>query len=169
MVDIFSMVDLTSISAILAAVGVFVGVVFAVLQLRDLVKTRQTDLIMRLYSDFGSDELQRAGLTAVHIEYEDYKDFVEKYGPPNSDNPVPLAIIKSALFFERVGILLHRKLIEVDTVSSVFGYSIRVLWEKLKPLMEESRKALNDPTIWKWFEYLYNEMQKREQQLTTIQ
>jgi len=159
------MVDITSISAVVAAVGVIVGVVFTVMQLRDLVKTRHTDLVMRLYSDFGSDELQRAGLTAVHIEYEDYKDFVEKYGPPNSDNPVPLAIIKSALFFEKVGILLHRELIEVDMVSSVFGYSIRVLWEKIKPLMEESREMFNDPTIWKWFEYLYNEMQKREQTL----
>jgi len=60
MIDILSMVDLTSISAILAAIGVFVGVVFAVLQLRDLVKTRQTDLVIRLYSNWSDEEFIEA-------------------------------------------------------------------------------------------------------------
>ena len=159
--------DIASISAVVAAAGVIIGIVFAILQLRDLVKTRQTDLVIRLYSAFGSDELQRAGLTAVHIEYEDFKGFVEKYGAPNSDRPVPLAISKGSIFFEGVGILLHRKLIDVDMVSSVFGYSIRVLWEKIRPLIEEAREVFNEPTMWKWFEYLYNEMRKREKTLQT--
>ena len=35
------MVDITEISAMVAAAGVLVGVVFAVLQLKDFVKTRQ--------------------------------------------------------------------------------------------------------------------------------
>jgi len=45
------MIDLSSINAvsgILAAIGVLVGVVFAVLQLRDLVRTRKTSLIIQL-------------------------------------------------------------------------------------------------------------------------
>lgn len=57
------MIDLSSINAvsgILAAIGVLVGVIFAVLELRNLVKTRQTDLVVRLYSTFGSKELQEA-------------------------------------------------------------------------------------------------------------
>ena len=143
------MLDIPSISAIVAGAGVLVGVAFTYLEIRNLARTRQTDLVLRLYSAFGSEELQRAGLTAVHIEYEDFKDFVEKYGPPNSDRPVPLAISKGSIFFEGVGILLQRKLIDVDMVSSVFGYSIRVLWEKIKPLIEEAREVFNEPTMWK--------------------
>ncbi len=42
------MLDIASISAVVAAGGVIVGVVFAVLELRNLVKTRQTDLALRL-------------------------------------------------------------------------------------------------------------------------
>ena len=40
--------DIASISAAVAAVGVIVGVIFAVLELRNLVRTRQTDLILRV-------------------------------------------------------------------------------------------------------------------------
>jgi len=49
-------VDITEISAIVAAAGVLVGVVFTVLQLRDLVKTRQSDLLMRMHLAFSSKE-----------------------------------------------------------------------------------------------------------------
>ena len=48
--------DVASVSAVVAAGGVIVGVIFAVLELRNLVKTRQTDLALRLYSQFGSKE-----------------------------------------------------------------------------------------------------------------
>lgn len=40
------MLDIPSILAIVAAVGVLIGVVLAVLELRNLVRQRQTDLIM---------------------------------------------------------------------------------------------------------------------------
>jgi hypothetical protein len=36
---------------------------------------------------------------------------------------------------------------------------------KLKPVAEYGRKLRNDPKIAQGFEYLYNEMQKREQKL----
>jgi len=54
------MVDIPSISAIIAGTSVIVGVVFAVLQLRNLVKMRQTDLVIRLYSTSTSKEFQEA-------------------------------------------------------------------------------------------------------------
>lgn len=71
MVDILSMVDLTSISAILAAIGVFVGVVFAILQLRDLVKTRQTDLVIRLYSNWSDEKFIEAYSEIITDEFKD--------------------------------------------------------------------------------------------------
>ena len=48
------MLDIPSVSAVVAVTGVIVGVVFAIQQLRDLAKTIQTDLFMMLYSTIGS-------------------------------------------------------------------------------------------------------------------
>ncbi len=80
------MVDVSTLSIVIAAASVVVGVILAVLQIRDLVKTRQTDLVMRLYSTFGTEELQKAGIRIWNSEYKDYNDFVKKYGQPNSEN-----------------------------------------------------------------------------------
>jgi hypothetical protein len=167
MVDILSMVDLTSISAILAAIGVFAGVVFAILQLRDLVKTRQTDLIIRLHqTSIGKEHVEAFG-KYMTAEYKDFNDFVEKYGPLFSDKPVPMAFLMMSTYFEGIGVLAHRKLVDVNLVGDLFAVSI--IWEKMKPLIEGARKQFNEPRFYEWFEYLYNEIQKREQQLATIQ
>ena len=166
MVDILSMVDLTSISAILAAIGVFVGVVFAILQLRDLVKTRQTDLIMRLYSHFGSKEFLAARKTVLDLSFEDYSDYVKKYGQFGRLE----AVSEVCMFFEGIGVLLHRKLVDITLIDDLFSpISIKIIWEKMKPVVDGWRKQFNEPDTLEWFENLYSEMQKRKQTPAAIQ
>ena len=46
---------------------------------------------------------------------------------------------------------------------------ISMTWEKIKPIVKGIRKQLNKPKFYSWFEYLYNEMQKREQRLQQTQ
>jgi hypothetical protein len=61
------MVDIQTISIAIASTSVVAGVVYYALQLRhqartrqDMVKTRQADLLMRLYLTYGSKEFQEA-------------------------------------------------------------------------------------------------------------
>ncbi len=158
------MLDIPSISAIVAAIGVIIGVVFAVLQLRDLVKTRKTDLVMRLYSAYGSREFQEAWVETLRLEFKDYHDYQKRYSA-TSEKPVYTSVNMVAAFFEGIGILLRRKLIDIALVDDLFSSDIVLTWHKMKPLVEGWRKHFNRPQISEWFEYLANEMQKREQSL----
>jgi len=155
------MVDVSTVSTVVAAVSVVVASAIAVLQLRDLVKTRQTDLVMRLYSIFGSDEFQQRHFrTMTDMETMDYEAMVKKHG---------VAAPEAGLFFEGVGVLLHRKLIDIGLVDDLFSGYIKRFWEKGKPLIEEARTQLNYPQYGEWFEYLYNELKKREKELQAKQ
>jgi hypothetical protein len=154
------MLDIPSITGIVAAVGVIVGVVLTVLQLRDLVKTRQTDLVVRLYSTFGSKESQEAWKKLRAREFKDYNDYEKKHGWSE--------VYQLGIFFEGIGVLLHRKLIDIELVDDLFTAPVKLTWEKVKPIAEELRKR-DIPTAWEWFEHLYNELQKREQRLQQIQ
>ena len=158
------MVDITEVSAIVAAAGVLIGVVFTVLQLRDLVKTRQTDLILRLQADWRCRELRESYVMVMNMKFKTYEEFAEKY-PLWSEigSPDYRAVTEVGSFFDGVGILLHRKLIDVEMVDELFGTSIKNAWEKLKPGIEGRRKEVN-PALRKWFEYAYNQVKKREQQ-----
>ena len=71
-------------------------------------------------------------------------------------------------FFEGIGVLLKRKLIDIELVDDLFSEPIRTLWVNMKPMIDGSRKYLNQPRVFEWFEYLYNEMKKREQQQARV-
>jgi hypothetical protein len=145
--------------------GVIIGVVFTVLQLRDLVKTRQTDLILRLQSSWRSRELRESYVAVMGMKYKNYDEFAKKYPlwGEGSGAPEARGVSEVGSFFDGVGILLHRKLLDVEMVDELFGIFIKATWEKLQPGIEGRRKEF-DPGLRKWFEYLYNEVKKRELQ-----
>ena len=149
------MVDISTVSIVIASAGVFAAAIYYVLQIRHQTKMRQTDLVMRLYSIFGNEEFQkRCHKIMADMETMDYNSFVKKY-----DTMAP----EAGFFFEGVGVLLHRKLIDISLVDDLFSGFIKRFWERAKPIVEDARKQLNYPQYGEWFEYLYNEMKKREQ------
>ena len=153
--------DIASISTVVAAGGVIVGVFFAILELRNITKTRQTDLVMRLYSTFDSREFLEGFMKIMTIEIKDFNDYLKKYGWTEASEVF--------LFFEEVGILYMMKLIDINLVIRLLGEPILMTWEKGKPLVEGFREYFHNPEIFWQFEYLYNEMKKREQALQTQQ
>ena len=157
------MVDLQTFSIAIASASVFLAAIYYVLQIRHQTKLRQMDLFMRLYSTFTSKELTEASLVITSLEIRSYDDFVEKYGILRAQEPVWTALYMVINYLNEVGMLLHRGFIDIESVDELFGYRIAFFWEKLKPLIEGWRKQLN-PQVAEWFEYLYNEMKKREQQ-----
>ncbi|UCG35915.1 MAG: hypothetical protein JSV64_04580 [Candidatus Bathyarchaeota archaeon] len=157
------MLDIPSISAVVAAFGVIVGVVFTILELRNLVKARQTDLALRLYSHFGSKEFLEARRTVMELEFKNYNDYVKKYGRFGRVE----AVSQVCMFFQGMGVLLHRKLLSISLIDELFSpISIKIIWEKMKPVVEGWRKQFNEPRTLERFENLCNELKKREQTLT---
>jgi hypothetical protein len=68
-------------------------------------------------------------------------------------------------FFEGIGVLLYRRLIDISLVDDLFTAPVKMAWDAMKDNITELRKEYGQPTAFEWFEYLYNEMKKREQQL----
>jgi len=68
-----------------------------------------------------------------------------------------------------MGILLDRKLIDIEMVDEMFGYDVKLVWEAWSESFLGIRKepGLFGPAFRKYFEYLYDEMKKREQPLAS--
>jgi len=152
---------LQTASIVIASAGVFIAAVYYILQLRHQARMRQTDMFWRVYSSFNSKEFVEAWMRIISLEFQDYNDFVKKYGLPFSGTPVSVAFGMVGNLFEGAGILLHRQLLDFklacDTLPTI------QTWEKMKMIVEGTRQQYNTPKLFEWFEYLYNEMKKREQ------
>jgi len=158
------MVDIQTVSIAVASASVTVAAIYYVWQIRHQTKMRQTDLVMRLYSTYYSKEFTEAGARYLAADFKNYDDFAKKYGPIPSENPVQIAFSMIATFYEGIGELLHKKLIDIEIVEDLFA--VELYWTKAEPLMKDLRKQFG-PRVYEWFEYLYNEMKKREQQQTS--
>jgi len=159
------MVDISTVSGVVAAASVVAGVVYYSFQLRNQTKVRQTDLVMRLYSTFNSKEFWEAYTKFMTMEFEDYNDYKKKYAPTGfPEKPEALAFATVSAFFHGVGILLYMKLIDINLTARLFPTAPIYTWEKMKPLVEGFRKERH-PQLYAEYEYLYNEMQKRKQRL----
>jgi hypothetical protein len=157
------MVDIQTISIVIASASVVAGVIYYALQLRHQTKQRQTDLLMRLHLASSTREFMEAALKVRTSNYKDYDAFVEKEGSLASGGEAQIAFSLMGQFFEGIGVLLKNKLADIDLVAQLFG--VEGYWMKMKPLVEDLRKRVNNPQLYEWFEYLYNEVKKRKQKL----
>jgi hypothetical protein len=151
------MVDIQTASIAVASTGVLIAAIYYVLQIRNQTKIRQTDLVMRLYSTFGSKEFQDAWTRIESIEFKNYDEYVKKCGLGD--------YAQCATFFEGIGVLLQKKLIDINLVDALFSVPLKFMYERMKPIIEGNREQLHNQRVFEHFEYLYNEMKKREQKL----
>jgi len=152
------MADVTEISAMVAAAGVLIGVAYYILDMRNQTRLRQTDLIIRLYSFIANREFLEAWEKVRDREFKDTDDYQKKYG-----SLVELNLVYTV--YQEFGMLLQRKLIGTALIEDLVGRRTVVLvYEKLKAFHEDvTRYRLGIESS--SFDYLYNEMKKREQKL----
>ena len=155
--------DPTSVSIIVASVSVVVGVVLAVLQLRDQVRTRQAQLFMQLYDHFSTKEFQRYSMEIIYLDK--YENFEESQDKPTfllgeTDIEVASVVGHVCAFFEGMGLLVKKKLIDINLVAELLSSPLFWVWEKLEKHIRRARELQERPQIWEWFEYLYYEIKR---------
>ena len=161
------MVDTQTISITFAGVSIGIAAIYYTLTLRNSRKaqqlqleTRQAGLFMDLYDMWRSPEFRRQWDEVIFkIEFEGWEDMMKKYNR-ETNYDLLLSWFSVATFFEGVGVLLKRNLIDIAMVDDLLATSIRVGWEKIGPIETESRKHFNQPRIFDDFEYLYNELMR---------
>ena len=164
-------VDITEISAVVAATGVVIGVVYYILDMRNQarmrqteIETRQANLFMQIYDHYyNEDFLNKLNEIEYRWDWKGFDDFWQKYGP--STNTEAFGKWDSVgTYFKGIGVLLKKELVDLDLVDELMGTSIRRYREKSRSFVKEVR-VRDWPHAMEGVEYLYNELKKREQQL----
>ena len=147
---------ISTISIVIASVGVIVAVIYYFFYIRYLRKVRQTDLIMRLATFPLTKEFLDADTQVLNLDYKDYDDFVKQYGPFSSRKPIHLAIRQIINYFEILGVLAEEKLIDASFIFKFIAIDAR--WKRVEPIVQE---FANDLKL-EWFENLYNLEKKQK-------
>lgn len=157
-----AMVDVSVFSIVIAAASVTVAAIFAMFQLRNLVKARKMDLIMRLYLGWGEVEMKKSYSRILAVEITSYEEFTKRHGSyasPEHDQ-IWTDIDRVCWFVNGYSYLIYKGLADRRDVVDLLGHGIIPMWEKLRPVTEGLRRDLNSPKSWQWFEWMYNELKR---------
>jgi hypothetical protein len=123
------------------------------------LETRQAQLFMSLYETHRSPELRKLYTRVRDREWTDFEDWQKKYGPEN--NPDASIEYQSLMnFFDGVGLLVKRGLIDISLVHDLMFISTNRIWNLHKSVIYNVRISSGYPSLWEHFEYLSNELIK---------
>jgi hypothetical protein len=83
-------------------------------------------------------------------KFESFEDYSKKYGLTD--------ITEISVLFDGIGVLLEQNLIDICMVDQLFGTTIHLLWDRMKPVIYAMRKGLNEPAFFAHFENLINKL-----------
>ena len=161
------MIDLQTILTYLTLISVPVGVFYHIMTLNNTRKnqqlqleTRQAQLYMNIINTFNTTDFRKQWHLVESATWTDYNDFHEKYHPGTEELT---AVVRHFTFFESIGSLVDKKLVEVEIIDGILALAIVVTWRKYEDVIVEDREHFRSPTMWIHFENLYNELSKREE------
>jgi hypothetical protein len=146
MTDLSRLADMAEILGALVVIG---GLMFAVLQMRNIRQQRRELAAIELFRFFGNPEFNRAyekimkmpdGLNTAEIEarHPDLEHFA--------------MLICTTM--ENIGVMTFQRIVPYRVVSNLIGSSTGLLWQKLEKWVFDLREELGSPDAFEWFQWL---------------
>lgn len=181
------MVDYSTLSIVFTGLSISIAAFYYIITLRNTKKnqelqleTRQAQLLMSLYETYRSQEFRNQWTSVLKQEWTDFDDFWDKYGLEN--NPEEWSNWQAlASFFHGVGILVKKGLIEIEVLEELLAPTVLMGWVVMGPILKGFEGYIERDSVrtrfrdieglsvskrfksWSGFEFLYNELRKREE------
>jgi hypothetical protein len=119
------------------------------------LETRQAQLFMQIFARQYDIEQRRSHYLIRALEYEDVDDFIEKYGPENNPD-ADLRLRTLGAYYEGIGVLVKRNLIDPSMVDDLMSGRIIDFWQAIRRFALDVRERTGDYEAFEHSEYLYD-------------
>ncbi len=146
--------NVANVAEIIGALIVIGGLIFAILQMRQIRQQRRELAAIELFRFFGNPKFTAAykrilrlpeGLTANDIQ-------------GNGSDLEEAAMLISATM-ESIAVMTFQRIVPFMVVYNLIGASCPALWRKLKPWVEMLREEQQEPAVFEWFHWLADRLE----------
>lgn len=157
--------DVQTVSIVIAAVSVVIGVISSILSNRRSDEQRQVQLVSQLYEhlldkDFAADISE----LILQWDFTDYEDYKPKYSVTTGHFEEYSKMIRVGRFLNHACELIDKGIIDTKFISEQVAWDIIRYYEKFEPVIKGARIALNNPLAFDDIESVYPRLQKQRQQ-----
>lgn len=155
------MVNAETVSIIFAGLSIGLAAIYYMMTLRNAqrsqqlqLETRQAQLFMDIYIHLATEEASKADYDLFHLEFRDVDDWNEIIG----DKEKYTAWNIYATYFEGVGLLVRKQLLDIDTVARLMSGGVTSWWDKYEAGIKACREHYGWPRFMIEAEYLYQKV-----------
>jgi hypothetical protein len=152
MTDLSTLANLAEILGVIIVVG---GLIFAMLQMRQIRQQRRELAAIELFRFFGNAKFTAAYQMILHLPDDTSVEDIRN----NPDNLEDAAMLISATM-ENIGVMTFQRIVPFVVVNNLIGSSTTILWRKLELWAYALREELNDPLAFEWFQWLAERLEE---------
>ena len=141
--------ELADLAQAVGAATVVGGTIFALVQFFEYKKQRQEAVAAEVMRTFIGPELAYA-LTILR----GFPDGASVEELRKEGIECEYAAVLICMTFETLGVLVYRRIAQLDLVVELAGGIVVVMWRKLGPWLEQVRVEQQQPSWAEWFEWL---------------
>ena len=155
-------IPLSTLRDVVAIVGVAIGFTYYILNLRNGRQTRQAQLFMQIHNQWNNKEFIKQFMDILNLwQWNNDDDFWYKFGQISNEEAY-VSFITVLWYFESVGTLLRKRLIDIKLVDALYSDRYVQFWEKYESILQGLRNDFQNPEYYKNSEYLYTRLKKHQ-------
>lgn len=157
------MVDLQTVSIVIAASSVVVGVIVSLFSIRNVGRSRQASLFSAFQNQAYDKEFIK-DMTRINEvwSWDSAEDFFAKYGP-GADPDAFASFVTVGMYYDGMGRLLREKLIDKRLIPEFLIVAIIHFGNKIKRDSRKMEEMFGSPLAFDNIEYLYDEVRMMQQ------
>ncbi len=140
---------LADMAEILGAAIVIVGVLFAIIQMRQLRQQRREMAAIELFRFFGNPQFAQAYQCVLNLP-----DDISRGELRERSGDIEQCAMLISTTMENIGVMVYHRIVPSIVVKNLMDRSTIVLWKKLRVWIGELREDLGNPYMFEWFEWL---------------
>ncbi len=153
MTDLSRLADMAEILGALVVIG---GLIFAVLQMRNIRQQRRELAAIELFRFFGNAEFNGAYQRILHLpDGLSAAELEAKY--PGRE----LCAMLICTTMENIGVMTFQRIVPFRIVKNLIGASTIVLWRKLEGWVADLRDEIGSAEAFEWFQWLAEKLEER--------
>lgn len=149
--------DLNLIFQFISMTAVVLGIAFGLLNLRNFQLSRKRETALLMLNSFQTTEFVKGIKIVFELPEGAGKEHIDRLPPDEF-----LAVFSLIGAWERLGILVFRREIDIALVDDAYSGPIIQSWEKLEKYVLEFRQWMQRDTAMEWFQWLAERMRERE-------
>lgn len=145
---------LANLAEIIGAIIVIGGMAFAVVQIREFKRQRRETAAIELARSFQNPQFAHAVLLVLSLPPSCSAEKLRSR--PEREEAAMLV----SFTFETVAIMVHQRIVPLDTVWQLMGGVTRTCWDRMRDWVYTVRNEQQNEKFDEWLEWMANQMQR---------